>query len=179
MPEEDLVDIKFRLYDGSDIGPFRYSSAATVDMLKQRIVSDWPRGKNQCPRLATTRKVEARKSELVSCEYGWDALSSSKTVVPKSANEVKLINSGKILENNKTVGQCKVPFGEIAGSVIIMHVVVQPSLAKTKAGSFSVDGEGRVVGFDFGTKIVNSRLGRTRALNEFPYLANCPRDKVV
>jgi len=59
-----------------------------------------------------------------------------KTVVPKSANEVKLINSGKILENNKTVGQCKVPFGEIAGSVIIMHVVVQPSLAKTKAGKF-------------------------------------------
>lgn len=44
MPEEELVDIKFRLYDGSDIGPFRYSSAATVDMLKQRIVSDWPKG---------------------------------------------------------------------------------------------------------------------------------------
>ncbi|KAL5188714.1 Membrane-anchored ubiquitin-fold protein 3 [Glycine soja] len=100
MPEEDLVDIKFRLYDGSDIGPFRYSSAATVDMLKQRIVSDWPKG---------------------------------KTVVPKSANEVKLISSGKILENNKTVGQCKVPFGETAGGVIIMHVVVQPSLSKTKA----------------------------------------------
>ncbi|XP_027920280.1 membrane-anchored ubiquitin-fold protein 3-like isoform X1 [Vigna unguiculata] len=100
MPEEDLVDIKFRLYDGSDIGPFRYSSAATVDMLKQRIVSDWPKG---------------------------------KTIVPKSANEVKLINSGQILENNKTVGQCKVLFGEIAGNIIIMHVVVQPSLAKTKA----------------------------------------------
>lgn len=48
MPEEDLVDIKFRLYDGSDIGPFRYSSAATVDMLKQRIVSDWPKGLSLC-----------------------------------------------------------------------------------------------------------------------------------
>lgn len=59
-----------------------------------------------------------------------------KTVVPKSANEVKLISSGKILENNKTVGQCKVPFGETAGGVIIMHVVVQPSLSKTKAGKF-------------------------------------------
>lgn len=47
MPEEDLVDIKFRLYDGSDMGPFRYSSAATVDMLKQRIVSDWPKGQCQ------------------------------------------------------------------------------------------------------------------------------------
>lgn len=44
MPEEDLVDIKFRLYDGSDMGPFRYLSTATVDMLKQRIVSDWPKG---------------------------------------------------------------------------------------------------------------------------------------
>jgi len=44
MPEEDLVDIKFRLYDGSDLGPFRYSSTSTVDSLKQRIVSDWPKG---------------------------------------------------------------------------------------------------------------------------------------
>ncbi|XP_039051870.1 membrane-anchored ubiquitin-fold protein 3-like [Hibiscus syriacus] len=99
MPEEDLVDIKFRLYDGSDIGPFRYSATSTVDMLKQRIVSDWPKG---------------------------------KTIVPKAVNEVKLISSGKILENDKTVGQCKIPFGDAAGGVTIMHVVVQPSLAKTK-----------------------------------------------
>lgn len=61
-----------------------------------------------------------------------------KTIIPKGVNEVKLISSGKILENNKTVGQCKMPFGdrEIAGGVIIMHVVVQPSLAKTKTGIF-------------------------------------------
>ncbi|XVF11475.1 hypothetical protein REPUB_Repub08aG0030900 [Reevesia pubescens] len=103
MLEEDLVDIKFRLYDGSDIGPFRYSATSTVDMLKQRVVSDWPKG---------------------------------KTIIPKAVNEVKLISSGKILENNKAVGQCKVPFGEVAGGVIIMHVVVQPSLAKTKTGIF-------------------------------------------
>lgn len=99
MPDEELIDIKFRLYDGSDIGPFRYSSASTVDMLKQRIVSDWPKG---------------------------------KTIVPKAVTEIKLISSGKILENNKTVGQCKIPYGEVPGGVIIMHVVVQPSLAKTK-----------------------------------------------
>ncbi|GAY56287.1 hypothetical protein CUMW_170710 [Citrus unshiu] len=49
MPDEELIDIKFRLYDGSDIGPFRYSSASTVDMLKQRIVSDWP--KDECAKL--------------------------------------------------------------------------------------------------------------------------------
>ena len=46
MPEEEeeLVELKFRLYDGSDIGPFRYSLASTVAMLKERIVADWPKG---------------------------------------------------------------------------------------------------------------------------------------
>ncbi|KAF6137950.1 hypothetical protein GIB67_041823 [Kingdonia uniflora] len=43
MPEEDLVELKFRLYDGSDIGPIRYSSASTVATLKERIVADWPK----------------------------------------------------------------------------------------------------------------------------------------
>nr|DAD30482.1 TPA_asm: hypothetical protein HUJ06_009333 [Nelumbo nucifera] len=99
MPEEDLVELKFRLYDGSDIGPIRYSSTSTVAMLKERIVAEWPR---------------------------------DKKVVPKAASDVKLISAGKILENNKTVGQCRVPFGELPGGVITMHVVVQPSLAKTK-----------------------------------------------
>ncbi|KAG4207241.1 hypothetical protein ERO13_A03G053880v2 [Gossypium hirsutum] len=112
MPEEDLVDIKFRIYDGSDIGPFRYSATSTVDMLKQRIVSDWPKG---------------------------------KTIVPKSVNEVKLISSGKILENNKTVGLCKVPFGEVPGGAIIMHVVVQPSLAKLNRSSLSLSSHGTIL----------------------------------
>lgn len=61
-----------------------------------------------------------------------------KTLVPKGINEVKLIGSGKILENNKTVAQCKTPFGEVAGGVTLMliHVVVQPSLSKAKTGFF-------------------------------------------
>ncbi|CAN1175182.1 Membrane-anchored ubiquitin-fold protein 3 [Linum perenne] len=102
MAEEELVDVKFRLYDGSDIGPFRYSVASTVDMLKQRIMLDWPKGKE---------------------------------VVPKAVNEVKLISSGKVLDNNRTVGECRMHIGgDVAGgAAIIMHVVVQQSLAKTKS----------------------------------------------
>lgn len=61
-----------------------------------------------------------------------------KTVIPKAANEVKLISSGKILENDKTVGQCRIPFGELPGGVLVMHVVVQPSIAKMKTGMFHV-----------------------------------------
>ncbi|EHA8586381.1 membrane-anchored ubiquitin-fold protein 4 [Cocos nucifera] len=99
MPEEDLVELKFRLYDGSDIGPIRYSSSSTVAMLKERIISEWPR---------------------------------DKKIIPKLANDLKLISAGKILENNKTIAQCKPPFSELPGGAITMHVVVQPSSTKTK-----------------------------------------------
>ncbi|CAN0906039.1 Membrane-anchored ubiquitin-fold protein 3 [Linum grandiflorum] len=102
MAEEELVDVKFRLYDGSDIGPFRYAVASTVEMLKQRIMLDWPKGKE---------------------------------VAPKAVNEVKLISSGKVLDNNRTVGDCRIPTlgGDVAGgAAIIMHVVVQQELPKTK-----------------------------------------------
>ncbi|PKI60313.1 membrane-anchored ubiquitin-fold protein 4-like [Punica granatum] len=99
MPEEDLIELKFRLYDGSDIGPFQYSPTSTIGMVKERIVAEWPK---------------------------------DKKIAPKSANDIKLINAGKILENSKTVGQCRIPFGELPKAVITMHVVVQQSVAKTK-----------------------------------------------
>ncbi|XP_038997607.1 membrane-anchored ubiquitin-fold protein 4-like isoform X1 [Hibiscus syriacus] len=106
MPEEDLVELKFRLYDGSDIGPFRYSPASTVAMLKERIVAEWPK---------------------------------DKKFAPKGTNDIKLINAGKILENDKTVGQCRAPFDDLPRVAITMHVVVQPSVTKTKTAEKKVD----------------------------------------
>ncbi|RWW63386.1 hypothetical protein BHE74_00029440 [Ensete ventricosum] len=75
MPAEDLVELRFRLYDGSDI---------------------------------------------------------DKKIIPKLANDVKLISGGKILDNSKTITQCRPSFGELPGGVITMHVVVQPSSIKSK-----------------------------------------------
>jgi hypothetical protein len=45
-PEEDEeVEVKFRLFDGSDIGPVRCNAATTtVATLKDRVVADWPKG---------------------------------------------------------------------------------------------------------------------------------------
>ncbi|KAG2405206.1 Membrane-anchored ubiquitin-fold protein [Vigna angularis] len=107
MPEEEVVELKFRLYDGSDMGPFRYSPASTVSVLKDRIFADWPK---------------------------------DKKIIPKSANDIKLISAGRILENNRTVGQCRVPLGELPKGVIItMHVVVQPPLLKAKTGGLKTD----------------------------------------
>lgn len=44
MAEEDLVELKFRLADGTDIGPTKYSSATTVASLKEKILAQWPKG---------------------------------------------------------------------------------------------------------------------------------------
>ena len=57
---------------------------------------------------------------LLSC------LLTDKEIVPKTVNDVKLINAGRILENSKTLAESRVPVGEVPGSVITMHVVVRP-----------------------------------------------------
>ncbi|PHT81381.1 Membrane-anchored ubiquitin-fold protein 3 [Capsicum annuum] len=44
MLEEYLVDVKFRLFDGSDVDPFRFSPTSAVAMLKDRIIVEWPKG---------------------------------------------------------------------------------------------------------------------------------------
>jgi hypothetical protein len=43
--EDEEVEVKFRLFDGSDIGPVRCNAATTtVAALKDRVVADWPKG---------------------------------------------------------------------------------------------------------------------------------------
>lgn len=44
MAVDGLVELKFRLADGSDIGPSKYSSTTTVTSLKETIISEWPQG---------------------------------------------------------------------------------------------------------------------------------------
>ncbi|KAI3819255.1 hypothetical protein L1987_13081 [Smallanthus sonchifolius] len=94
------VELKFRIYDGTDISHGSYASSTTVTALMQKLVSEWPQG---------------------------------KSVVPKTMNDMKLIHSGKVLENNKTLSECGVRDGAFAGGVITMHVVIQPALAKNKS----------------------------------------------
>lgn len=96
---EDDIELKFRIFDGTDIGHGTYASSMTVSTLKQKLVTEWPQ---------------------------------DKSVIPKSVNELKLIHAGKILENNKTLADSKLTFGELPGGVITMHVLVQPPIPKKK-----------------------------------------------
>ncbi|XP_074309150.1 membrane-anchored ubiquitin-fold protein 3-like [Silene latifolia] len=56
-PEVELVELKFRLIDGSDIGPCRFSTASTVAHLKDRIVADWPKDKKLAPKTVNDVKI--------------------------------------------------------------------------------------------------------------------------
>ncbi|RWV80371.1 hypothetical protein GW17_00058370 [Ensete ventricosum] len=44
MAGEDLIELKFRLFDGTDIGPNKYDPSTTVASLKEAILARWPQG---------------------------------------------------------------------------------------------------------------------------------------
>jgi len=90
---KEPIEVKFRLFDGTDIGPSKYDPSTTVSALKDFILARWPQ---------------------------------DKEITPKTINDLKLINGGKILENNRTLGESRVTIGEVPGGVITMHVVVRP-----------------------------------------------------
>ncbi|XP_021600885.1 membrane-anchored ubiquitin-fold protein 6 isoform X2 [Manihot esculenta] len=101
MAREDFIELKFRLADGTDIGPSKYSPTTTVANLKEKIIAQWPKDKEN---------------------------------VPKTINDVKLINAGKILENNRTLAESRLPVSELPGGVITMHVVLRPPIPDKKSG---------------------------------------------
>ncbi|WZZ01153.1 hypothetical protein YC2023_073481 [Brassica napus] len=55
--------------------------------------------------------------------------------IPKTVNDVKLINAGKILDNNRTLAESTLPVGELPGMVITMHVVLRPPTLDKKSHS--------------------------------------------
>lgn len=40
----DQLEIKFRLNDGSDIGPKTFPAATSIATLKESVLAQWPRG---------------------------------------------------------------------------------------------------------------------------------------
>ncbi|VVA95675.1 unnamed protein product [Arabis nemorensis] len=102
MGDEDLIELKFRLGDGTDIGPSKYSQFMTVASLKEKIIAQWPKDKENAP---------------------------------KMINEIKLINGGKILENNTTISEVRsLPICELSGIVTTMHLVLRPPIFDPKKG---------------------------------------------
>lgn len=41
---EETIELRFRIYDGTDIGQGSYALSLTAATLKQKLVAEWPRG---------------------------------------------------------------------------------------------------------------------------------------
>ncbi|TKY61823.1 Membrane-anchored ubiquitin-fold protein 3 [Spatholobus suberectus] len=54
---EERIELKFRIYDGTDIAHSTYSSSTIVGTLKQKLVSEWPKGKTVTPKSVSDLKL--------------------------------------------------------------------------------------------------------------------------
>ncbi|RRT39060.1 hypothetical protein B296_00036546, partial [Ensete ventricosum] len=139
MAGEDLIDVKFRLFDGTDIGPSKYDPTTTVASLKETILARWPQGERVFPSRLIPSVVHIDEFSnllpLLIVSGNFD-LVLGKEIAPRTINDVKLINAGKILENNQTIAESRTPVCELPGGVITMHVVVRPPMLDKNNGIF-------------------------------------------
>ncbi|MCO5603051.1 hypothetical protein L7F22_057194 [Adiantum nelumboides] len=71
MAGQDQFELKFRLIDGTDIGPNSYPPVTTVATLKESILAQWPRGKAGGRPVCFTEKfffLDVRKATEFHCE---------------------------------------------------------------------------------------------------------------
>ncbi|XP_042475375.1 membrane-anchored ubiquitin-fold protein 3-like [Macadamia integrifolia] len=55
--EEERVELKFRVFDGTDIGHNNYVASTTIAALKERLVTEWPQGKTVVPKSVNDVKL--------------------------------------------------------------------------------------------------------------------------
>nr|XP_043636824.1 membrane-anchored ubiquitin-fold protein 3-like [Erigeron canadensis] len=53
----EYIELKFRIYDGTDICHCSYVSSSTILSLKQKLVSEWPQGKSMVPKTSNDIKL--------------------------------------------------------------------------------------------------------------------------
>ncbi|PIN05375.1 hypothetical protein CDL12_22092 [Handroanthus impetiginosus] len=54
---DERLELKFRIFDGTDIGHGSYSSSTTIATLKQRLLSEWPQDKSVVPKSVNDMKL--------------------------------------------------------------------------------------------------------------------------
>ncbi|XAR58475.1 hypothetical protein NMG60_11013879 [Bertholletia excelsa] len=54
---EDQLELKFRIYDGTDIAHSTYAPSTTIATLKQRLVAEWPQDKSVIPKSVSDIKL--------------------------------------------------------------------------------------------------------------------------
>lgn len=63
MGQREEIELKFRIYDGTDIGHHSYAPSMTVANLKKRLLAEWPQGNIATP------KLDFDEHELLKIEF--------------------------------------------------------------------------------------------------------------
>ncbi|KAL5561547.1 hypothetical protein UlMin_031294 [Ulmus minor] len=79
---EELIDLKFRIYDGTDICHDAYEPSTTILTLKERLVAEWPEGKEVTPKSVNDVKLI----------HGGQFLDNSKTL-----SESRVVFDGNVI----------------------------------------------------------------------------------
>ncbi|GER43727.1 ubiquitin family protein [Striga asiatica] len=101
----EQLELKFRIFDGTDIGHGSYSSSTTVATLKQRLLSEWPQDKSVVPKSVGDMKL---------------------------IHAGKVLDSGRTLsESRVNVGD--LPSGVITMHVVVQPAVVKNKTGKNQS----------------------------------------------
>ncbi|EFJ52817.1 hypothetical protein VOLCADRAFT_120210 [Volvox carteri f. nagariensis] len=102
MDEGESINVRFR-HAAGDLGPFAFSEASSVQVLKDKVFAEWPK----------------------------DGLWSKEP--PSQPADVRLIISGKFLDSAKQLKEYKRDMGEVKpDTVVTMLVHIRPQPAPTK-----------------------------------------------
>ncbi|KAL6587551.1 MYND-type zinc finger protein mub1 [Orobanche minor] len=101
------VEIKFRLTDGTDIGPKSFGVATTAYTLKEYVMAQWPKNKENSPRtvqdikLISGGKILENNATVGGCKNTYEGVTTMHVVVqpPSTEKEKK--------QSNKPCGWCK------------------------------------------------------------------------
>mmetsp|Transcript_51305 Transcript_51305/g.164032 ORF Transcript_51305/g.164032 Transcript_51305/m.164032 type:complete len:126 (+) Transcript_51305:125-502(+) len=99
-------NIRFRMNDGTDLGPWHFPSAGTVGQMKEKVVAEFPAAPG----------------------------GEGGAAVPKTVNDVTLILAGKVMDNAKIISDLRTQMGNPGSETLVtFHLVVRPhAAAKTQ-----------------------------------------------
>jgi hypothetical protein len=112
------AQLRFRLFDGTDIGPLSFAVSTPVAVVKETLLREWPaaraplpRGCSVCARLTPPLRAPQERE------------------VPDGVGALKLILAGRMLDNGLTLAEARTP----TDSLCTMHLVISPK-ARRSAG---------------------------------------------
>ena len=135
----ESVKLRFRLHDGTDVGPVEMPLTATVGEVKEAVLAAWPPVRSQLEAILVT--INCTRAGASGCCSGSSravrlayvnssfafSVRQEKTSAPEGVSGLKLILSGRLLaDNGVTLAEARCP----TDGLVTMHLVMAPPKAR-------------------------------------------------